>query len=304
VIHLDDATVAELLDLPGTTDALEAALADLAGGRAATTLRVRAAAGGSMASAMAAVVPALGVSGGKLYGTHPGGFSFVIALFSTDGGVLCTLDGDMVTRIRTAAATAVAIRHLTPPASTVAALFGTGNQSRWQARAIAQEMELTDLRMWGRSPERVRELVAWARGEGMPARAVEDGAEAVAGAGVVVTVTASYVPLFPGGKLGDDVLVCGVGSTKAERRELDGATVGRARTIVTDSREGAVIECGDLIQAAADGLVDLEALVELADVVAGAAPVPRTGVTIFESQGIALEDVAAAALAYRRWSAR
>jgi ornithine cyclodeaminase len=304
VIHLDDAAVAELLDLAGTTDALEAALGDLSRGEAATTLRLRASVGPTMASAMAAVIPRAGVSGGKLYGTHPGGFSFVVALFSIEGGVLCTLDGDMLTRIRTAAATAVAMRHLAPRHATVAALFGTGHQSQWQARALAQELVLTDLRIWGRSPGPTEELVAWAQAQGMPARVVADPGDAVAGAGVVVAVTSAYTPVFPGSRLADEALVCGVGSTKAERRELDADTVARAALIVTDSREGAVVECGDLIQAAAEGLVDLTGLVALADVVGGSVARPDSGLVLFESQGIALEDVAAAAVAYRRWEGR
>jgi ornithine cyclodeaminase len=304
VIHLDDQVVGELLDLGATTDALETAFAALGRGEAATTTRVRAAAGGAMASAMAAVVPGAGIGGGKLYGTHPGGFSFVVALFAVDGGVLCTLDGDWLTRIRTAAATALAVRHLAPTGARVAALFGTGNQSRWQARALAQELDLDELRVWGRSGESVDPLVTWARREGIPALAVLDPGDAVDGAGVVVAVTSSYTPVFPGEHLGEDVLVCGVGSTKADRRELDGVTVARATLIVTDSREGAVVECGDLIQAADEGLIDLDRVVELADVVCGRAVRPERGVVLFESQGIALEDVVAAGLAYRAWTRR
>jgi ornithine cyclodeaminase len=304
VIHLDDTTVGEVLDLAGTTDALEAALRDLAAGEAATTLRVRASVGDRMASAMAAVVPGAGISGGKVYGTYPGGFSFLVALFSIDGGVLCTLDGDVLTRIRTAAATAVALRHLAPPTTRVAALLGTGNQSQWQARALAQELDLAELRVWGRSREQADELAAALKAEGIPASAVHDAGDAVEGARAVVAVTAAYTPIFPGGRLANDAVVCGVGSTKAERRELDGTTVARARLIVTDSTEGAATECGDLTQAAAEGLVDFESLVELADVVAGRVSRPASGVVLFESQGIALEDVVAAGLAYERWTKR
>jgi ornithine cyclodeaminase/alanine dehydrogenase-like protein (mu-crystallin family) len=304
VIHLEDRDVGELLDLRATTDALEAAFGELGRGEAATTTRVRASVGSSMASGMAAIVPAAGISGGKLYGTHPGGFSFVVALFSTDGGVLCTLDGDMLTRIRTAAATALAVRRLAPSGARVAALFGTGNQSRWQAQALAQELELDELRIWGRSAQPVDELTEWARGQGLPARALSDPGDAVDGAGVVVAVTSSYTPVFPGERLGDDVLVCGVGSTKAERRELDGATVAKAALIVTDSCDGAVVECGDLIQAQREGLVDLSDVRELSDVVCGRVARPDHGVVLFESQGIALEDVVGAGLAYRAWMAR
>ena len=186
VIHLEDRDVGDLLNLRAATDALEAAFAELGRGEAATTTRVRAAAGGAMASAMAAVVPGAGIGGGKLYGTHAGGFSFVVALFAIDGGVLCTLDGDMLTRIRTAAATALAVRHLAPAGVRVAALFGTGNQSRWQARALAQELELDELRVWGRSVEPVQQLVAWAREQGLPARALSDRRRRCRGRGDVL----------------------------------------------------------------------------------------------------------------------
>ena len=83
LLHLDDATVAELLDPGSVTDSLGAAFAAWGRGEAATTRRVRAAAGGLMASAMAAVVPPY--SGGKLYATRQGAFTFVIALFDAEG---------------------------------------------------------------------------------------------------------------------------------------------------------------------------------------------------------------------------
>ena len=92
-------------DLRATTDALAAAFAELGRGEAATTTRVRASAGTSMASAMAAVVPAAGIGGGKLYGSPIRRLQLRRRPLPTDGGVLCTLDGDMLTRIRTAAAT-------------------------------------------------------------------------------------------------------------------------------------------------------------------------------------------------------
>jgi ornithine cyclodeaminase len=302
MIHLDDATVAEHLALRPTTDALDEAFRDLSQARAASTQRVRAAVGHSMASAMAAVVPSLGVSGGKLYCTYPGGFSFVVALFALDGTVLCTLDGDALTRVRTAAATALAARHLAPAGVRTAALLGTGRQSEWQARALAQELDLEELRVWGRTPDRAEAVAASVRADGIPARAVTGADEAVAGAGVVVTVTSSYESLFSGSSLPADALVCGVGSTKADRRELDGDTVKRAQLIVSDSLEGARVEAGDLVQAAAEGLIDLDDVVELGEVACGAVGRPSSGLVLFESQGIALEDVVGAALAYRSWA--
>lgn len=300
-LHFDDRQIAELCDLATTTDWLEQAWRDLGEGRAHTTVRVRAGGKDLMASAMAASWPRHRVGGGKLYLTHSGGFSFLVALFSPEGGLLATFDGAGLTATRTAAATAVAVRRLKPPEFGACALFGTGAQSKPHALALAQELDVEDLRLCGRNPAKVGALACWAQRRDIPARAV--GAdEAVDGAGVVVTVTASYRPVFDGRRLDPGALVCAVGSTKADRREVDAATVQRAGFVVSDSAEGARAEAGDLIGAAADGVFDWADLFDLADVVAGrvSPPEPGSQIVLFESQGVALQDVAAAALAYQR----
>ena len=302
VPHFDEERIAELCDLATVTDWLERAWRDLGGGEAATTLRVRAAAGGLMGSAMAASWPRHRVVGGKLYITHTDGFAFLVGLFSPDDGLVATFDGLGLTAIRTAAATAVAIRHLAPPDAHTAALFGTGTQSRPHVQALAQELSLRDLRIWGRNPHKAEEVAAWARAQGVPARAVADADEAVDDARVVATVTASYEPVFDGALLHPSALVCAVGSTKADRREVDGTTVQRARFVVSDSADGAHTEAGDLIGAAAEGIFDWDDLADLADVVAGTVTPPRPGrgIVLFESQGVALQDVVIATLAHKR----
>ena len=299
--HFDEARIAELCDLATVTDWLEQAWTDLGNDAAATTVRVRANADGLMASAMAASWPRHNVAGGKLYLTHPNGFEFLVALFSPDGGLLATFDGLGLTAIRTAAGTALAMRYLKPPDAQVCALFGTGTQSRPHIQAMVQELDVTDLRICGRSPDKVDSLVAWANDQGVPARATS-ASEAVEGANVVAAVTASYEPLFDGTLLEPEAMVCGVGSTKAERRELDRATVERAAFIVTDEPRSAPNEAGDLVHAVADGVFDWDDLVDLKDVVVGnvAPPKAGTGIVLFESQGVALQDVAIATLAHQR----
>ena len=301
VLHFDERRIAELCDLATVTDWLEQAWEDLGRGEADTTLRVRAGDKALMASAMSATWPRHRMGGGKLYLTHPGGFAFLVALFSPDGGLLATFDGAGLTATRTAAATAVALRRLKPPHGGVCTLFGTGAQAKPHVLALAQELDVADLRIWGRDPAKAEALAAWANRQGVPARPA--GAdEAVDGAGVVVTVTASYEPVFDGARLDAGALVCAVGSTKADRREVDAASVRRAGFVVSDSAEGARIEAGDLIGAAADGAFDWDRLVDLADVVAGRVDPPDPGscIVLFESQGVALQDVVAATLAYQR----
>lgn len=302
MLHLDDRTVGELLDPRACTDALEEAFADWGNHEAASTVRVRAAAPRGMASAMAAVVPGLGVCGGKVYATHEGVFTFVIVLFDLEGRVLCTLDGDTLTRVRTPSVSAIAIRHLAAPGSTVAALIGTGRQALGHARMLADELDLSELRIVGRNQQRVDEVVAVLQAEDVPARGVMDPTTAATGSDVIVTVTASDQPLFPAGAVGEGTLVCAAGATKATRRELDGRTIGRSALVVTDSVEGSKTECGDLIAAEREGFFDWGRAVSLADVVAGNASTPRAGEqgpVIFESQGVALMDVVAAGLVWR-----
>ena len=120
---------------------------------------------------------------------------------------------------------------------------------------------------------------------------------------VVAAVTASYEPVFSGTGLAADALVCGVGSTKADRRELDAETVRRADLIYTDSVEGAKREAGDLVGAARDGALDWDRVHDITDALTGVSGrTPETGIVLFESQGMALQDVAAAAIVYARCS--
>lgn len=302
VPHFTEEQIAGLCDLETVTDWLEQAWRDLGAGEAATTLRVRAAASGLMGSAMAASWPRHRVVGGKLYLTHPDGFAFLVGLFSPDAGLVATFDGLGLTAIRTAAATALAVRHLAPPGASVAAVCGTGIQSRPHLEALAQELPLKDLRVWGRSHDKAEAVARWGRDRGIPARAVTDADEAVDGARVVATVTSSYTPVFDGDRLDPAALVCAVGSTKADRQEVDSTTVQRAGFVVSDSAEGARTEAGDLTHAAAEGHFDWDDLADLADVIAGTVtpPQPGSSIVLFESQGVALQDVVIATLAYQR----
>lgn len=302
-MHLDDDTVGRLLDLESVIRTQEAAFADLAVDGAATTLRTRAAAGGVMASAMAAVVPRLGVAGAKVYATHAGRFSFHVVLWDLAGRLVCTLDGGALTAVRTPAASAIAIRRLAAPGATVAALVGTGRQALGHAEMLAHTLPLAELRVSGRRPAQVEGLVRHLRDRQVPARAAPDPAVAADGADVVVTTTTAAAPLFPATAVAPRALVCAVGATRADRCEIGADVVARCAAVVADSVEGSRTECGDLIQAAAAGAFTWDRAVALADVVAGTAAVPRAGEAgpvLFETQGTALQDIAAAGLAWAR----
>jgi ornithine cyclodeaminase len=301
VLNLDDHTIAALLDPASVTDAVGRAFIAWGEGRAATTQRVRSAADGLMASAMAAVVPPY--SGGKLYSTTKGVFRFVIVLFDDHGRLLCTLDGDVITALRTPAVSALAIRALAAPDAGTAALIGSGRQAWTHLTMLADELpHLERLDVCSRREGSAGELVERARAIGVPAYAATTPAEAVAGSDVVVTVTSSRVPLFPASAVSDRALLCAVGATKYDRREIDAETVARCAAVVCDDVVGSRSESGDLIDAARRGAFDWERAIELHDLLAGNVEVPRAGPApvLFETQGVAIQDVAVAGLAYER----
>lgn len=304
MIHLDDDRISGLLDLESVTAVVGEAFAAWGRGEADTTQRVRSAAGGGMASAMAAVVPPY--CGGKVYATKDGVFTFVNVLFDLDGRLLCTLDGDALTRLRTPAACALAIRALAAPQPSVAAVIGAGKQGWSHLLMLAHELpELTELRIHDRLFDEAEVMASRARARGIPAVAADSAAGAVGGADVVVTATQSTTPLFDASALDERSLVCAVGATKHDRCEIGPDVVERCAAVVCDDVTGSRTECGDLIQAVAAGRFDWADAIELHDLLAGNVTVPRAGdgPILFETQGVALQDVAAAGLAFERHTA-
>jgi ornithine cyclodeaminase/alanine dehydrogenase-like protein (mu-crystallin family) len=305
VQHLDDDTILELLDLPGVIEVVERAFAAWGRGEADTTQRVRSAAGGAMASAMAAVVPPY--SGGKVYATTNGVFTFVNVLFDLDGNLLCTLDGDALTRFRTPAACAMALRAMAVPDVTVAALIGAGRQGWYHLEMLAQELPgLGEVRLHDVRPEAAQAMAERARAQGIPAVVAASPSHAVDGAEVVVTVTQATAPLFDLSAVSDRALICAVGATKYDRCEIGPDVIEACSSVVCDDVVGSRIECGDLIQAAKAGRFDWSRAIELHAVAAGTVHVARAGAApvLFETQGVALQDVAAAGLAWERFARR
>lgn len=304
MLHLDDSRVGRLVDAAAAERAVWDAFTAWGEEEAATTQRVRATSTASqgMASAMAAVVPPY--CGGKVYATAAGRFTFVIVLFGTDGTLLCSLDGDTITRLRTPAASSLAIHHLAAQEVSIAAVIGAGVQGWSHVEMLHRALpDLTELRVCGRpgSPA-AADLAERALANGIPAVVVDTPTIAVGGAQVIVTLTNAVEPLFPAGAIGDDALICAVGATKYDRVEIGADVVERCSLVVCDDVVGSRAECGDLIQAAAAGRFDWSEATGLHEVASGRVPAQRAGSApiLFETQGVAIQDVAVAALAYER----
>lgn len=294
--------VRQVLVLAELTDALEDAMCALGRGEASSSIRIRSTQQDIGASALVATWPAGGVVGGKLYATKNGVFSFVIALFDLDGTLLGLLEGDYLTRLRTAAGTGVAIRHLLRETPSIATIIGTGRQCSGHLEILAQELPaLEQIRVVGRRPEVVDTAVADAKRLGFKAVGSNDPLAAVEDAGLIITVTSSYEPLFPGDRLAANSLICALGSTKAERVEIGTGVTAKATRIIVDDLAGARTECGDLLAAETAGVFSWDDAEVLATVVASGRAIDlEDGLILFESQGIALQDVVAASLVLKK----
>jgi ornithine cyclodeaminase/alanine dehydrogenase-like protein (mu-crystallin family) len=219
------------------------------------------------------------------------------------GEPLALLNASAVTEVRTAAVSAVATGLLARADATELAIIGTGVQARAHLLAIAAARPLTRVRVAGRDQakarrfaEAMRELVT------VPVTASGSAAEAVAGAGIVVTATSSAEPVLRKDWLAPGTHINAVGACVPQARELDTETMAAA-ALFTDSRESATSEAGDYLLAHAEGAIGPDHIrAEIGEIIAGGAPgrASDAEITVFESLGLAVEDLAAAALAYRK----
>lgn len=292
MLVLDEAAVRRLLRLEDLIPAMETALAALSAGEVVQPVRtmVPVAEHQGFLGLMPAYGSALGV---KLVAFYPQNQQVpthhaVIVLFKPETGEpLVTMDGRLITELRTAAVSAVATQHLARTDAAVLALIGSGVQARSHLQALRLVRTFREVRVW--SP---RHAQAFAAEFGVTA--VRSAQEAVDGADVIMTATTSKTPVLEGAWLAPGAHIYAVGAPRPDWRELDDAVLARAR-IYVDSRDACLAESGDV--RAAGTVVG-----EIGELVAGLVPGRETpdDITLFKSVGLAVEDVVAAELVYRR----
>jgi ornithine cyclodeaminase/alanine dehydrogenase-like protein (mu-crystallin family) len=296
-LDLDEATVGRLLRMEEVIPTMERALAAFSAGAVVQPTRVMvpvAAHQGFLGVMPAYTGSALGV---KLVTFYPENRDVhthhaTILLFRPETGEpLISMDGRLVTEVRTAAVSAVATKHLARPDAAVLAILGAGVQARSHLAALRLVRDFREVRVW--SPHRAADF---AREHGV--LAVASAEEAVRGADVIVTATTSRTPVLRGEWLSPGTHVNAVGAARPDWRELDDEALRRAR-IYVDSRDAAMREAGDVI--AAGGF-----FAELGEVAAGTKPGRQSAeeITLFKSLGLAVEDVATAELLYRKAAGR
>lgn len=225
-----------------------------------------------------------------------------VLVSARDGSTRAFMDGRMLTLLRTAGASALASRHLSRGDARVLAMLGAGDLAPYLVRAHAFVRPIDTVLCWNRTPGPAVRLAARLSDAGFQTHVCDTCREAVSGADIVSAATLSESPFILGADVRPGTHLDLVGAFTPQMRECDAEAVSRARVFV-DTREGARDEAGDLLRAVAEGrfcLDDIEA--DLHELVTGGVPGRQADneITLFKSVGTAIEDLAAATLAYRR----
>jgi ornithine cyclodeaminase/alanine dehydrogenase-like protein (mu-crystallin family) len=302
VLLLTEDDVRSLLTMEMALEAVEEAFRGLADGTASNLPRRRIVMKNGTLHLMASMVGSRQALGLKAYTTFGGPVDFLIPLYnSVNGRLQALIEADWLGRLRTGAASGIASQHMARRDSKTMGLFGTGGQARTQLLAVCAVCPIERVCVYSRHADHrtafVDEMQPQVRAQLV---AVDAPRAAVEGMDIVTTMTSANEPLFNGDWVTPGTHINAAGSNHIRRRELDGRTVQRCARIATDSVEQARLEAGDLAAAVADGLITWEAVLEMADIVAGKVPgrAASEEITLFESQGISVWDVAAAARVY------
>lgn len=311
MIYLGRDAVTRLLDVNGAIDAVRRGFEAVADGRVSSPPRtvipvpdlgffgsmpVFAAGFGSAAKVMT-IYPD---NHGAGLPSHQG---HILLFAEADGRPLALIEAGSVTEMRTGAASGLATDLLANPGPADLCLLGSGVQARSHLLAIRAVRPLSRARVWSRTAAHAEAFVQWA-GEtaGVDVDPCASPGDALEGATVVCTVTASRDPVVGSDAIADGCHVNAVGSFTPTARELDGATVARSRLYV-DSKASAERESGDVLLAREEGAIGEDHIVgELHELVTGAVEGRRSTseVTVFKSLGLAIEDLATAKALYDR----
>ena len=224
--------------------------------------------------------------------------SGVVLQLDEDGRLVALLDGATLTARRTAAIAAYATDLLARPDAAVLAMFGAGGLAEAHVEAIATVRTLTEIRVVGRSPERLHDFCARMTARGYEVLAT-DAATAIRGASIVVAATTSGTPLFSDADVAPGTHLNAMGSYRPERAEIPAETVRRA-LVVVETRESAWEEAGDLIQPRDAGLIDeshVWAELHEREKIASVRAQRPDAITLFKSVGHVALDLAALAVA-------
>ena len=302
--------VAQVLKMSDCIDAVEKAFGEFASGTADLPLRIGIKPPGGISLYMPAYLKGLGALACKVVSvykdnptTHnmPTTIGKVLLQDPETGDVTCIMDGGYLTAVRTGAVSGVATKYLAREVpGQVVGIFGAGVQARMQLRAVAAVRELSAAYVFDPIPEAIEGFIGALADLGMDIRPADSAEALLELSDIVCTASSSPTPLFDGGLVRPGTHINGIGSHTPNARELDTTIVVRSK-FVADSTEACLSEAGDLMIPIDEGAITKDHIhADLGDVVLGRVPARENDeeITLFKSNGLAIQDAATAKLVY------
>ncbi|HEV2315301.1 MAG TPA: ornithine cyclodeaminase family protein [Candidatus Acidoferrales bacterium] len=300
---LSESDVRSLLTMPLAIEAVEDAFRRLADGSAQFHSRQRLhLPGNSYLHYMAAADGTGGYIGMKIYTSSREGLRFLVPLFQAKTGeLLALIEASYLGQMRTGAASGVATKLLARRDARRVGIIGTGLQAGTQIEAVAAVRKIERVRVFGRDPER-RQRFAREMSEklSVPVEVAASAEEVLHDADIAITSSTASKPVVEGRWLRAGTHINAIGANFPEKAELDADAVNRADVIFADSREQSKLEAGDLIQAFEGDYSRWNDVKELSDLISERVE-GRTSpeqITLFKSNGIAIEDIVTAGRVY------
>jgi ornithine cyclodeaminase/alanine dehydrogenase len=302
--------VMSVLEMKDCMDAVEKAFAELANGTAVLPLRINITPPDGLSLYMPAYLnemKALACKVVTVYKNNPAKFKLPTTIGKLllqnpeTGEVICVMDAGFLTAVRTGAASGVATKYLARNSkSQVAGIFGAGVQAKMQLWAVKVARDLSKAIVYDVSAEAMDKFVD-ELSENLELEIVKAASpEEVLEADIICTATSSSTPLFDGSKVKEGTHINGIGSHTPNARELDSEIIRRSK-FIGDSRTACFNEAGDIMIPLKEGVItESHFYAELGEILTGRKPgrVNDKEITLFKSNGLAIQDAAAAKLVY------
>jgi ornithine cyclodeaminase/alanine dehydrogenase-like protein (mu-crystallin family) len=300
---LREKEVTELLDMQTAIEAVEAVLRNQAEGKATNRPRSRVITPTSQMHVLSGGDQQQGIYGLKTYSASRKGARFLVLLYESEtGDLLAMIEADKLGQMRTGAASGVATKYMARGDADTVGIYGTGWQAESQLAAVCAVRKIKSVKAYSRKAEH-RQAFAEKMGVqlGVEVVPVERPEDAALGQSIIITITSGREPVLKGEWLSEGAHINAAGSNYLSKAEIDLEAVRRSTVIAVDSIEQSKIEAGDLLPAVERGVTNWDAVTELGRIIAGQVKgrTSEADITLFKSNGIALEDISSALRVYQ-----
>lgn len=304
-IYINEQTASSLLTMDDALKLVEESFTTYAQGKSFNMTRQRMRIRKGALHMLPGAVPYKNVIGYKAYTSFRAGLIFKVHLYDAENGnPLAIIDANEIGRLRTGAASGVASKYMAKENSQTAFIFGGGFQAEAQLEAVSKTTNIKKAYVFTRTYENAQNFaLKMSKSLGIEVIPTQNIAEDLVKSDIIITITTSTKPLFDHTMLNPNgVHINGAGSNALIRAEVPEKTIEAAEVLAVDNKEVAAIECGDILPSLEKGRLHWNNILELGEITAGyrKGRLTDNGITIFQSQGMGLQDIICAEYIYRK----